>query len=325
MKKLQPYLILGFLLLSGCLLFAQPNKKVSPALHKFLNTEFMLKFHDLRIEAESAVINVQTAQQLQADERYRLRSAYDQTAQRANKIITTIKQDFMNRKKLKTISQFPEMYSDGLRYKLQELADFYATSFQQPLADATMAQQEDGAALFLLITELVGLTKGLVGYFGQMERESKLYTESYLNTHLVSPYRWRYWDELSGGVSPYEKFEMTQNPAGNQPWQDPVQQPAGSDPLQEQIDKWSQRAQQQELQQQQPEVNMEIPVYTEDFSGTAVDTLPPDTPFSYEDWNTDVPVEDVPAATGRNSTDGKAGPQLSKQSEKQAGKKKKGN
>ncbi len=185
-KRSYLFLVLLIFLLCGGNAIAQPNKKVAPALSKFLNTDFMLKYHDLRIEAESAVINVQTSPGIQGSDLYRLRAAYDQTAQRANKIIETIKQDFMNRKKLKSIGEFPEMYSDGLRYKLQELADFYAMNFQQPLADLSQ-NQVDGSAIFLLVTEMIGLTKGLIDYFGQLERESKLYTDSYLQEHLVLP------------------------------------------------------------------------------------------------------------------------------------------
>ena len=57
---------------------AQPNKKVQPALNKFLNTEFMLKYRDLRISAESTVMQLQSNPgNLSTAELYSLRSAYD--------------------------------------------------------------------------------------------------------------------------------------------------------------------------------------------------------------------------------------------------------
>lgn len=310
-KRSYLFLVLLIFLLCGGNAIAQPNKKVAPALSKFLNTDFMLKYHDLRIEAESAVINVQTSPGIQGSDLYRLRAAYDQTAQRANKIIETIKQDFMNRKKLKSIGEFPEMYSDGLRYKLQELADFYAMNFQQPLADLSQ-NQVDGSAIFLLVTEMIGLTKGLIDYFGQLERESKLYTDSYLQEHLVLPYRWRYWDELRGGVSPYEKFQMNQGgyDQGNQyydynnNYNQSTQQP---DFLDNQINQWNQKLQQDQLNQsyQQPYDNN---TYWPDSSGTTppTDTTainPPaeDNPFLYENWN-ETPTDDpnkLPTGTAR--------------------------
>lgn len=227
--------IVTFLIIGS--LGAQPNKKLSPALSKFLNTEFMVKFQDLRVEAESAVIGIQARQnqgQLQTADIYRLRAAYDQTAQRANRLLSTIKEDFMNQKKLKTISEFPEMYSDGLQFKLKELSDHYSTNFQQALADATN-QEVDGSAILLLVTELIGLTKGLADYFADIKREAKQYTESYLQENFIAPYRWRYWDELAGGTSLYEKFEMQQNNNFNDPNQ--------TDRLDQQIQNWNQKLQ----------------------------------------------------------------------------------
>jgi len=207
MKK--HFLPLFIFLLAGLGATAQPNKKVGPALSKFLNTEFMVKFRDLRINAESAALQVQSNKDnLKQADLFRLRSAYDQTATRANQLLTNVKQDFMNSKKLKSIAEFPEMYSDGLGYKLQDISDFYAANFQQALADASISKEEvDGGAFLLLIVELIGLTKGLTNYFSDIRREARQYTDAHLQEHLVLPYRWRYWDELSGSASAYEKFE----------------------------------------------------------------------------------------------------------------------
>jgi len=204
-KQLLPLL----LLLVGLTAAAQPNKKVGPALTKFLNTEFMVKFRDLRINAESAALQVQSNKEgLRQEDLFRLRGAYDQTATRANQLLTNVKQDFMNSKKLKSIAEFPEMYSDGLGYKLQDISDFYAANFQQALADASISKDEvDGGAFLLLIVELIGLTKGLANYFSDIRREARQYTDAHLQEHLVMPYRWRYWDELAGSASAYEKFE----------------------------------------------------------------------------------------------------------------------
>lgn len=229
-------LLLPILLLCVCSYSeAQPNKKVGPALSNFLNTEFMVKFRDLRISAESASLQVQSNPTglAQADV-FRLRSAYDQTATRSNQLLENIKQDFLNPKKLQTIAEFPEMYSDGLRYKLQELSDFHTANFQQALADAAVKGYDDvdGGPMLLLFLELISLTKGLTGYFSDIRRESRMYSESYLQEHLVQPYRWRYWDELAGSSSPYERFEKSSEMN--------MTRPAGDDQLQQQIQRFNQ-------------------------------------------------------------------------------------
>lgn len=190
-------LITTLLLISG--LSAQPNKKLAPALGKFLNTEFMIKFHDLKLEAESAAMNVIAREQkMKPDDVAKVRTAFNQTAQRANKILEGIKQDFLDPKKLKSIEGMPDLYSDGLKLRLIELQEFYSMHFQQTLADAT-ADQVDGSPLLLIVTELINLTRGLTVYFAQMQREARMYTEDYLNQHLVKPHRWRYWNEVQSG------------------------------------------------------------------------------------------------------------------------------
>ncbi len=267
---------------------AQPNKKVAPALQKFLNTEFMVKFHDLHIEAESQCISVQARQgELAASDVYRLRAAYDQSAHRANQLLQNIKQDFLNPKKIKTIGEFPDMYADGLRFKLQELADFYAANFQQALADASIKEEEvDGAALLLLVTELIGLSKGLANYFGDIRREARQYTEAHLDEHLVRPFRWRYWDELAGSVSPYESYDkdagLPDFPASQE-----------SDPLDQQLEKWNQKLE-----------NKSQDAPAEDLPWDDVDNLPAadstdSEAFKYDDWSPEEPPAD-PAVEGRD-------------------------
>jgi len=253
-------------------LSAQPNKKVAPALSKFLNTEFMIKYRDLRIQAESAAISVQSQQdQMKPEDRARLRSAYDQTASRANQLLESIKLDLLNAKKLKTISDFPEMYSDGMRLKLTELSDFYAANFQQLLADISVdkKQEVDGSAILLLTIELIGLTKGLAGYFAEIRREARQYTEKYLGENLVQPYRWRYWDELAGNASPYEKFDKSSEAD--------LKEPAGEDQLDRQLQKVNQTIQALPSKDNNtPPDEFSLPP---DASGT------PDSTFQYEDWS----------------------------------------
>lgn len=265
--------ILFCLLLASLGASAQPNKKVAPALFKFVNTEFMQKYRDLRIQAESDAIRVQSGQeQLSPTDRFRLRTAYDQTASRANQLLESIKQDFQNQKKLKTIAEFPDMYSDGLRYKLQELADFYAANFQQALADASVKKEEvDGSVTLILIVELIGLTKGLSNYFAEIKRESRQYTDKYLHENLVQPYRWRYWEELSGSASPYEKYEKSSEAELNDTRAD--------DAFDRQLQKMNTTI------QSLPTKNNSDPYMSDPFSLPPDDPTPSDTTFQYDDWS----------------------------------------
>lgn len=265
--------IAAALLLSVATLSAQPNKKVGPALSKFLNTEFMTKFRDLRIQAESAAISAQSRKdELKPADFMRLRSAYDQTASRANGLIENIKQDFLNQKKLKSIAQFPDMYADGLRYKLQDISDFYTANFQQVLADAEV-KDVDGSAVLLLVVELISLSKGLTDYFAAIKREARQYTDAHLQENLVQPYRWRYWDEMSGGTSQYEKFEKSAE-------MNTATQP-GEDLLDRQIQRISEKATSidfKALKGEDPGSGFEVPTEPVNVQGTD---------FQYENWTPD--------------------------------------
>lgn len=280
-------LVLFSLLLACCSAVAQPNKKVAPALYKFLNTEFMVKYRDLRIQAESDAIRVQSGQaELKPAEQFRLRTAYDQTASRANQLLESIKQDFQNQKKLKYIAEFPEVYSDGLKFKLQELADFYAANFQQALADAQVKKEEvDGSVALLLIVELIGLTKGLTNYFADIKRESKQYTEKYLLENLVQPYRWRYWEELSGSASPYEKYDKSSEAN--------MSEMRTEDALDRQLQKVNSTI------QMLPTKSNNDPYSYDQFNLPPDQPAPTDSSFQYEDWSPTQPS--APDSTGQQN------------------------
>jgi len=207
------------LLLLGITLSAQPNKKIAPALSTFLNTEFMLKFNDLKIDGESTAADIIAREaQLKPADVVRIRTAYNQTAQRANKMLEMIKQDFLDSKKLKSIDAMPDMYSDGLKLRLAELSEFYASHYKQALMDAA-GEQLAGSPLLFIVSEMINLTKGLTNYFRQMHREARLYTEDHLNQFLIKPHRWRFWNEIVAGDGAQDHYsdyiQYNQNPQQN--------------------------------------------------------------------------------------------------------------
>lgn len=168
---------------------AQPEKKTAPALQRFLNTDFMVKYRDLRIKCESAVLRLQSGQaSIAPDQVFRLRAAYDQTATRANQLLENIKLDFLNDKKLKSIAEFLDMYSDGLRFKLQEISDYYNAHFMQALADAGAVREEvDGGAMLFLIVELIGLVSGLIKHYAKIRREARFTTKNTFKNTSYNP------------------------------------------------------------------------------------------------------------------------------------------
>ncbi|HMQ46831.1 MAG TPA: hypothetical protein PKA00_04920 [Saprospiraceae bacterium] len=195
MKKLlfTSLLMIGASLLTP--LLAQQNKVEGP-LNSFVNTDFMLKFKDLKIEAEAAVRRFKLqSHELLPEDVQAVQTGYEQSAYRFNQLLYNIKDDFLNSKKLKYISAFPEDYLRTLELELHQLSEFYAIHFLQPMSDAT-GEEVDGSPAILLIVELVGLTKGLIQYFGEMKQQSRHFNEAYLNEHLIQPFAFRTWDEI---------------------------------------------------------------------------------------------------------------------------------
>jgi hypothetical protein len=182
-------------LLLGTSLSAQANKIEGP-LQEFVNTSFMLKFKDVKIEAEAAVRRFKVqAHELDPLAVQQVQTGYEQSAYRFNQLLFRIKGDFLNTKKVKYISQFPDDYLRTLELELHQLSEFYAIHFLQPLADAN-EEQIDGSATILLILELVGLTKGLFNYFSQVRQHSRQFSEKYLQENLIQPFHFRTWDEI---------------------------------------------------------------------------------------------------------------------------------
>lgn len=204
--------------------------KIDGSLNEFLNSEFMIRFRDIRIEAEGTARSFKAqAMQYPAEDVRKVQIGYDQTASRFNQVLTNIKMDFLNPKKIKYISEFPDDYLRSLTLELNQLSDFYAQNFLQPVADAK-GQQVDGAIL-LIVAELVGLSKGLFDYFDQIKRERRQYNEAYLQQNLVNAFRFKYWHELGdGAMMPDMNYQqgqdMMQQPNPNMNQLPPLQLPA---------------------------------------------------------------------------------------------------
>jgi len=201
-------LLLSFLftLCSVSILSAQ-GKKVDKALQGFLGTDFMVKFNEMSQEAEKTIQTFMLNKHKYAPEDVqRVQSAYDQTAQRFNQVLIDIKKDFMDKKKMKYISKYPDSYSKGLELELYKLNDYYAQNFQQVISDVT-GEEIDGAGILIILAEVFSLTKGVVGYFSNLKQQRKYMTDSYLQENMIEPNRFPKWNEIDGtqGVEPFPK------------------------------------------------------------------------------------------------------------------------
>ncbi|MCB9280232.1 MAG: hypothetical protein H6562_15170 [Lewinellaceae bacterium] len=222
------FFILFMLALCAYLPANGQQNKVEGPLKDFVNTPFMLKFKDLKIEAEAAVRRFKLqSHELAPGDVQKVQTGYEQSAYRFNQLLSNIKTDFLNPKKVKYISEFPEDYQRSLELELHQLTEFYALHFLQPLADAT-GQQMDGSPALLLVVELVGLTKGLIQFFSQSRQQARRFNEAYLQQNLYRPFHFLGWDEIGpeGSMMPSPAEEVIEPNLMEPPSLDPLLQEA---------------------------------------------------------------------------------------------------
>ena len=123
----------------------------------------------------------------------RVQMAYDKTGAKFNQIMLEVKQDFMDKEKVKMINKFPDMYSNGLKGKIDGLEDFYKANFQQTLADVT---EKDGSALLLVLVDLIKTAGELSQYFKNAKFEKQYMNDQYIQQNLVAPNKLPSWMEL---------------------------------------------------------------------------------------------------------------------------------
>jgi hypothetical protein len=194
------------------------KQKLSAGLQAILQTQFMVKFMDTRTQAEVMMKSFKgNSNRYPSSQSDRIRIGYDNVARRFNLLLDEVKMDLMNKEKLKIITQYPQMYSDGMSLKLHQLMEYYQGEFQQPLRDLTN-NQVDGSPIVLLLMELLTVVKPFVEQYVQALRESKLFTESYLQENFVKPNRFPLWDDvLAGAASTYSPSQNGGNNNGSYP------------------------------------------------------------------------------------------------------------
>jgi hypothetical protein len=193
-------------------LFSQPkgSPDVGNAIERFKNTDFMVRFMDLKDKIEGEAVDFIKVQNIYANSDVRnVQTAYNKTAARFNQVTLDIKQDFMDKKKIKMINQFPQMYSDGLSNKINDLERFYKENFYLTLKETTA---KNGSAILALIFELVKSTSELSNYFKGLKFEKDAMNEDYIQKKLIEPSKFKTWSELASGVKIDPASETPQKP-----------------------------------------------------------------------------------------------------------------
>ncbi|MBK7870677.1 MAG: hypothetical protein IPJ74_08335 [Saprospiraceae bacterium] len=175
---------------------ARSQKKIDKALQGFLETEFMQKYKEIKLEAETLVAAFKAhSQKLAPDDVREVKKAYAKIADKFNMFLVEIKYDFMDRKKLKTIHDQPDMYSNSLQYKLSELKDEYSQDFQVVVAEATGSELYSAVPL-VAIFGLIKLAVDFTNYLATANFEARRIKEEHLRDYFLMPYSFRSWEEI---------------------------------------------------------------------------------------------------------------------------------
>ena len=172
----------------------KPAAGLSNGIERFKNTEFMMRFNDLKNQVEGDAEDfLAHRNRYKAQDIRKVQSAYDRTTIKFNQVMLDIKQDFMDKEKIKMINKFPQMYSDGLASKINDLERVYRENLQLALSQVT---DNSGSAILVILLELVKASSELSAYFKGMKFEKNAMSEEYINQHLVQPNRLSTWREL---------------------------------------------------------------------------------------------------------------------------------
>ena len=175
------------------------SKKLDEGLQKFMKTPFMKKYQEIKLEAESLAGTFKAlAQKFDPQEVGRVRKAYNKIATKFNLQLQEIKNDFMDKKKLKLIRQHPEMYSNSLQYKLRELKDEYSQDFERVVAEITGSQSYAAIPLGAILG-LIKLSIDFTNFLASANFASRQHKSDHLDRFLIEPFKFRPWDEVPTG------------------------------------------------------------------------------------------------------------------------------
>jgi len=180
MKNLSILIVLVIIFLNLTIAVAQTstNKQLDPALRKFVQSEIMIKFKDLKREAENSVSSFKSEMNnYKPDQIQKVKTGYDKTADRFNQELENMKMDFLNKKKLKYIIEFPKDYARSLELNFRELAQYYAENFQQPLQDVRQSK-EDGGIVIAIFIELFKLVPEVINHINEMKEMATRYDDA---------------------------------------------------------------------------------------------------------------------------------------------------
>lgn len=175
---------------------ARSHIKIDEALQAFLDTDFMKKYKEIRLESESLVstFKAHTAE-FSPEDIAEVKKAYIRTADQFNALMLEIKKDLLDKQKIKYIKKYPDLYSASMELRLRDLQDEYTQTFERSVAEVTGSDAYSAIPIAAIIS-LVKLGIDLTNYLVRSGFESKKIKEEHLNIFLIEPYKFKDWESI---------------------------------------------------------------------------------------------------------------------------------
>lgn len=205
---------------------SRKTRNTNKALQAFLETPFMEKFKEIKIEAESQVATFKVhARNFSPEDVARVRKGYAKIAEEFNGQLIEVKNDLMDKNTVKLLKSRPEIYSNSLGYKLRELKDSYSNNFEKLVFELTGSETYSAAPLIAIIS-LIKMAVDFTNYIANANGMAKMENENMLREFLIEPYRFKTWDEIQMGEG--ELFQNNENYSPSQEYTDPPQVDTGT-------------------------------------------------------------------------------------------------
>ena len=192
---------------------ARHSRKISESLEGFLQTEFIKKLKDFKLEVETLTSTFKSKQQsFTPDEILKVKKAYAKFADKYNFQLREIKNDFMDRKKVKMIRKFPDMYGNTLELKLRELSEEYAQTLEKAVAEVT-GSDEYSAIPIMAIMGIIQLGMDFSNFLATRQYDVRKIKEEHLNRYFIQEFKLKSWNNIqtvSGGGG-YDNYNNEDN------------------------------------------------------------------------------------------------------------------
>ncbi|MBT1687583.1 hypothetical protein [Dawidia soli] len=189
------YLIITILLFVATLSTRAQSSTVV-ALKSLQNTPFFTEFRELQERSQSAVRNFKVIQDRYSKEEVEnVVYAYNSSAEYFNAALRNIKADLLHKEKRKYLIRYPDAYSKQVEADLYRAKEYYANTFQKEVTTLTNGQIT-GNALIVMLPQILKYAKLAVEVIKQVDSEIKKMNDNILEQYLVTPYRFKNWDEI---------------------------------------------------------------------------------------------------------------------------------